>query len=413
MPDLLNTSDVPLAPTGRTTETVLPDWYTNYAMQILANQGALSATPYTTYGGPRVADFTPDQRAAFDQARTGAASFNPDLSAAETATGGALQRSGLSAAQPWLTAAGGMSGVTAATPNLSTGAGYLAASTSPTGISLASPFLSGGALSSVSNIKDYMDPYNEAVVSRIGELGNRNLTEKLLPAIGDQFVSAGGYGGTRQAETIGRAVRDTQEGISAAQSGALSQGYQSAEQASAADKARLAGLAGTAGTLGLGQQGALATAGSGTANIGATLGSLTADQQRILASLGVDVGNLTNTDTANQLATAQQLAALAKQRQEQTLTGAGALQSIGQQQQAQTQTSLDTAYQDFLRQQGYDQTQIDAMTKTLSGVQGAVPKAVLETGYGPAPTTPDPSPSTAQTISSLIGAWLLGQGRSG
>lgn len=411
MPDLLNTSDVPLAPSGRTTETVLPDWYTNYAMQILANQAATSANPYTTYQGPRVADFSQDQQAGFDAARRGAASFNPDLGVAEGMTLQTSGRSGLSAAQPWLTSAGALSGVTAATPGLQTGAGYLAASTDPTGINLATPYLQGGALSSVSDVGDYMDPYQDLVVDRIGALGARNLEERLLPAIGDQFVSAGGYGGTRQAESIGRAVRDTQESISAEQNRALSAGYQGALGASATDKARIASLAGTAGTLGVEQQGALARAGSGTADIGKSYGALTADQQRILTELGVRTGDLYNTDTSNQLKTAQQMAALAAQRQSQELTGAGALQGVGAQQQQLEQANLDTAYADFLRQQGYDQTQIDAMTKTLSGVQPAVPKAVLETGYGPAPVT-DQAPSTAQTISSLIGAWLLGQGRS-
>ena len=38
-----------------TTQTVLPDWYTNYAMGILSNQQATSAVPYAPYQAPRIA----------------------------------------------------------------------------------------------------------------------------------------------------------------------------------------------------------------------------------------------------------------------------------------------------------------------------------------------------------------------
>lgn len=186
MPDLLNTSDAPLAPNARTTETVLPDWYTNYAMQVLSNQQAVSAQPYTPYAaGPRVADFTPDQQAAFEATRGAATAYQPGLAAAQGTVGALSSIRPSESAAPWLSRAG---------------------------------------VTSASQVRQYMDPYQDLVVDRIGELGARNLRERLLPAIGDQFVSAGGYGGTRQAEEIGRALRDTQESISAEQNRALSAG---------------------------------------------------------------------------------------------------------------------------------------------------------------------------------------------
>jgi len=37
-----------------TSQTVLPEWYTNYAMQLLSNQQAVAARPYATYQAPRV-----------------------------------------------------------------------------------------------------------------------------------------------------------------------------------------------------------------------------------------------------------------------------------------------------------------------------------------------------------------------
>lgn len=326
MADLLNTSGVPLAPYASTTETVLPDWYTNYAMGVLSNQQAVSGTPYTTYTGPRIADFTPDQQAGFEATRAAAGSFAPALDMA----GGALSTvagmpSASTAAQPYLTASGALA-----------------------------PEVVGG----------YLDPYMTNVTDRIAALGNRNLTENLLPAIGDQFVGAGGYGGSRQAEAIGRAVRETQEGITSQQLGALSQGYQSSLGAAQTDLSRLGSLASTA-------------------------------------------GNLRASDVSSGISTAGALSDLGARTQGLGLAGAGALRDVGQAQQALDQQNLDVAHQDFLRQQGWDQTQIDALSRTLAAVKPAVPSTTLRQGYGNASSQPSSSTSTAGAIASALGAILL------
>ena len=325
MPDLLNTSDVPLAPSAKTSETVLPDWYTNYAMQVLSNQQAVSGTPYPTFGSPRVADFTPDQQAGFEAVRGAAGAYQPGLAQAEQTVGA------LSGIRPSASAA---------------------------------PWLSRAGVTSASQVDQYMDPYQDLVVDRIGALGARNLTERLLPAIGDQFVGSGGYGGTRQAEEIGRAVRDTQEGISAEQHRALSAGY----------------------------QGALGAAGADLSRFGA---------------LGQTAGGLAAQDVSSGLAVGDAQARMAAQAQQLALNGAGALTQVGQQQQALNQKNLDVGYEDFLRQQGWDQSRIDNLVKTLQGVAPAVPKSVLEQGYGPVAVDTTKSPSTAQAIASAIGALRL------
>ena len=49
-----------------TTQTVLPDWYTNYAMQLLSNQQQQMETPYAAYQGPRIAEFAPMQQQGFE-----------------------------------------------------------------------------------------------------------------------------------------------------------------------------------------------------------------------------------------------------------------------------------------------------------------------------------------------------------
>jgi hypothetical protein len=324
MADLLNTSNASLAPSARTTETALPDWYTNYAAQIVSNQNEIAAQPYTAYSGPRVADFTGDQQAGFQMTRDAAGAYKPGLAQATQTVGALAGLRPSEMAQPWMSQAG---------------------------------------QSAPSVVGQYMDPYQDFVVDRIGQLGARNLSERLLPQISDQFIGAGGFGGSRQAEAIGRAIRDTQEGISAEQNKALSQGYQSSLGAAQNDLSRYGTLAGLAGNLGA---------------------------QDI--SSGLAVGN----SQADLAAMAQQLG----------LQGAGALQSVGAQQQAMNQKNLDVAYEDFLRQQSHGQTQLDNMTKTLQGVAPAVPKATLEQGYGPAAQQTQ-SPSTLQSLAGVLGALLL------
>ena len=479
-------SNVPLAPSASTTEATMPEWYTNYAQQILANQQAIANQPYATYQGPRLADFTPAQRQAFDMTQQAATAGQGALASAVQGTQSSFGRSGLNAAQPYMNAAAGMSGgqaaspylqqgagmfnqvgqsnsvgaaqpffgqaagmsgVNAATPNLQQGASLYGQSTQNLGMQSAQPYLTAAGGTSVGNINTYMNPYQDQVINRIGELGARNLRENILPEISDRFIGAGGFGGSRQAEAVGRAIRDASEGINAQQSAALQAGYGQAAGLSQADLARQAQLAQTAGGFGTAQQNALQSAGAGMANIGTSLGNLTgeqqralttlgtatgqlygqdinarqaagtgmanigqtygqltADQQRILSGLGSTAGQLYNSDTAQQNQTSAQMAALANQRQAMGLTGAGAVQGIGQQQQQFGQQNLDLAYQDFLRQQGYAQQQNTGMIGALQGTAGAIPKATLQTGYGPATNTTSAQPSAAQNLASTAAA---------
>jgi len=321
-------------PYASTKQAILPDWYTNYAMDILSSQQAASARPLALFQGPRIADFTADQQAAFEASRQGATAFRPELGAASAGAQGALSRSALGAAQPLLGQAAGMSGVEAAQPYLGA-AGQIAPNV----------------------VGQYMNPYMENVVGRIGELGTRALKEQVLPGIEGEMIRAGQFGGTRQAEITGRAIRDAIEGISAQQSQALASGYGQAQTAAQADLAR---------------QGQLAV----------TAGGLTQQQQQVLSDIAGRTGTLYGADTATELGVSDRMARLAEQRQQQELTGAGALQSVGAAQQALTQRNLDLASQDFERQQAYPQQQIGALTQTLQGVLGAVPKSELTQGFG-------------------------------
>ena len=351
--DFLTEGKPPTAvPVSSTEQTVLPDWYTNYALESLANQRALAQRPFQAYADetgkpiPRFADFAPDQQRGFEATRQGAFTFRPELGMASQQTQNVFGRSALGAAQPAFQQAGQ----------------YTAQSAAPTGLGMAQPYLQQAGQTAVQNIGQYMNPYENAVVGRIGALGARTLQEQLLPAISDKMIGAGQVGGTRQAELVGRALRDTMEGISAQQAQALQQGYGQAAGLAQADLARQAQLASTAGGLGFQQQGALAQAG----------------QQ--MASLGAQMGSLYGQDTQAQLEAAQQLGNLAQQRQTQELTGAGALQGIGAQQQALAQKNLDFARSEWEREQAYPQEQITNLIGALQGVQPAVPKGAMKEG---------------------------------
>jgi hypothetical protein len=101
----------------------------------------------------------------------------------------------------------------------------------------------------VGNINAYMNPYTQNVTDQIAKLGARNLSENLLPAVGDQFVRAGQFGGSRMGDFGQRAVRDTQESILGQQTQALQQGYGQALGASQSDLARQQGALSQLGQL--------------------------------------------------------------------------------------------------------------------------------------------------------------------
>ncbi len=335
-----------LIDTVSSAQSVIPAWYTNAAMDLLAQQKAVTDRAYTPYGGARISGFTPDQLASFDQVRQAATGYRPQLAAAG--------KGALAAA----TTAKGI--VSAATPALQGALGYATASTNPYGLQMASPWLSAAG-DNVADVSDYMNPYSDEVVAHLGELGARTLRDQLAPAINDKFIQAGQLRSSGQSVDEARALRDVYGDTLAKQAELLQQGYTQAQAAKGSDLSRFAGLAGTAGNLGLAQQGALSTAAGQFAGVGSTLGGLTQAQSQA------------------QLAAAQQQAALAQQQQQQQLTGATAMQQVGGLQQAQQQKSLDQQYQDFLAQQNFPQQQIDNATKTFQGVASGVPQGSV--GY--------------------------------
>lgn len=312
-------------------QTVLPEWYTNYAMELLSNQQAVAQRPFPVAPMPRVAEFSPTQQRGFEMTGQAAGAYQPALSQATQATQQAIA--------------------------------------SPGGLGAAQPYLAQAGQTSVANIGQYMNPYQEQVVDRIGQLGARNLSERILPEVEGRYIAAGqlGFGGRQPGmgapsgmmTDTARAIRDTQEAVLAQQAEALQRGYSEAAGLAGTDLARQAALAGT-------------------------------------------VGGLAGGDISRNLAGAEQLAGMGAQAQQLGLTGAGALQQVGGVQQSQAQRNLDVAYEDFLRQQGYPQEQINNMLATFKGVAQGIPTGEQVFGVEPTGRPAEYQPGTAASIAGVL-----------
>ena len=168
------------------TEVILPEWYTQYAKDILSKATAATAQPYTAYGAPRIAGFSPEQEQAFSGFKSSMGGYQPYLEAASQG----LQRGTQSFAQPGVA-------------------------------------------------RQYMNPYIENVVSGIGSAAGRNLYENILPQINRTFVGGGTFGGSRSAEFTNRAIRDTQAAALSEQNKAMSGAFENAQAQYNAEQNRL------------------------------------------------------------------------------------------------------------------------------------------------------------------------------
>ena len=314
----------------------LPQWLSDYTQGLLSKANAVAAEPYQAYGGPRIADFTGDQQNAFTQTRNAANAFQPDLDQARGQIGQATGFSATGASSPFINQAAGINAM-----------------------GQAQPYMNQASQTFPGQVQNYMNPYTDAVVDRIGDLGARNLNEKLLPGIGDQFIKSGQMGSSRHMREVGNALRDTQESTLAAQSQALERGYGQAGQLFNQDASRMAGLAGQAGNLALGQQGAL-------------------------GQLGQLAGNMQSVDAGNALRAGESFSNLGRTQQSAGLTGAAALDAVGQQQQRMGQANLDLAYQDFERQRDHPQNQLGLMSNMVRGVPYSQSQSTSQTGFAPA-----------------------------
>jgi hypothetical protein len=408
-----------------TSTTSLPPWLDSAYQDLLSRATTASQQGYQPYVDakgnaiPRIAGFTQDQLDAFQGVRNAQGQGNQTFAQAGNMIQGAGGLSSLGAAQPYINAAGGNYGSRAAQPYFDQAAGmssYGAASpllnqgANVDAAAAANPLVTKGTDSWTNNVSAYMSPYTQQVTNRIADLGARNLSENLLPAVNKTFIGSGQFGSSRNSDFTNRAVRDTQEAVLGQQSQALESGYKTAADIYGQDASRA-----LQGGLGLGQltdANAQRQIQAGTqlgnmtnadanrlTQIGQSAGQLMAgdlDRQMQMASLA---GGLANNDASRQLQAGNALSALGTARQNYNLTDANALAGIGAQQQQLGQNSLDTAYGDFQTQQGWDKNNLSWLSSILSGT--AQPKTTTTTMPG------------ASTGSQILGGLTSGVGLLG
>lgn len=360
------------------TQGILPDWYTNYAQDILANQQAVSNRPYVAYEGPRLADVTPAQRVGQAMQLGAAHSYEPaldlatlgtvgalgssisgavggdlsraatdrstagladSLGLANTASAGAANGLGMSEAKPYLQSAIGYDLSRAVDPYAGASSSYATSSTNPWGLSMADPYFRGASGTSVDNIDAYMNPFTKNVLEGYNAAALSRLQE-LLPQLEGRYIGSGQFSGHAANGTFAptglnteslRALRDINQQTGQQQMEALQAAYAQAMAAKQADLARQLGIGQTVGNLGQTQQQIMGQAGQQLGTLAQLYGNLGQAQQQAYLTAGNTAGNLGVAQ--------QQAAATAAAQQAQNAN------SLAQSQQNQQSLELQAAQQ--------------------------------------------------------------------
>lgn len=286
----------------------LPTWYQQYLSGI-AGKATEIAGNQSTIGVPAqsVAGFNPDQQQAFNQVRQNQGNWQAPIADATNAASSIIGNSSdlINKAQD----------------------------------AVAGPSQSWGTAAA----QAYMSPYTQQVVDNIQRMGVRNLNENLIPGVQDQFLGSGQFGSTRNADILGRTVRDANTDINGQVANALNSGYTNAQTMFTQDANRQQQQQNMQGTAAL-QGAGLATNAAGT-------------QASSLGALGQTMQQLGSADAQN-------------------------LSTIGGQQQALNQTVLNTDYTNQTNANNFDWNTLNNMSSLVRGVQ--LPQTAVQTTNQPA-----------------------------
>lgn len=319
------------------TTTEIPEFMSDYLTKLLGGAYAVASEGYQTYGPPipddimdkgpdavsdylsklpegeldkyqRIADFDPMQTKSFETGKTAAGAYKDSLKDATATATAAGKLSAPGAAKSYLDTA------TTAAPN---------------------------------KVGDYLNPYQQNVTDRMGDIAQRQVQEKLLPGLSDTFTRSGQYGSSRHQELAQRGVRDIASELQSNIGTQLAKGYDSSMAAVQKDLDRAA----TAGQI---------------------------------------AGTLTGTEEANKNALAKVQADLAGKEQSLGLTAAAAEEAVGAQQRGLEQQRLDLAYEDFVNQRDDPMKKVTFLNEAVRGLPStgnAVSKTSTSTGatYSPSP----------------------------
>jgi len=278
--------------TSSLTTSQVPQYLSDYLYNLMSGSYAAAQEEYQPYTGPggkaipRIAEFSAERNQAFLDTKAAADDYEAQLKAA-------------------------------------TGTAADAGALSPT--TLANPYFTAANKTTPDVIKSYMTNYETNVTDRMGDIAKRQIREKLMPELGDQFIRAGQFGSTRQQELAQRGVRDISENLTSQIGEQLAKGY-------------------------------------------ATAGQQAQEDLRRQASLGQAAGQLAGTEMTGLSNLAGVQAGLAQKEQALGLQAAGALETIGMTKEQMNQRNLDLAYQDFQRQTQYPKEQLGFLSSIVRGL---------------------------------------------
>lgn len=323
-------------------QTTIPDYARPYVETLLGQTQALTdinQNPFQTYGGQRIAGFTPMQTQAFQNiaGQTVAPQLGEASNMASQAGRGSMTAFGQG--QQLGQAGLGYGGM---------GAGYGAQAAGMAGMGFGAGQQYAQQATSPSAMAAYMSPYMQNAVDWQKQQAVRDygVAQQGRKA---QAVGQGAYGGSRQAVAEGEANRALMNQLGGIQAQGTQKAYEQAQQAQQfGANLGLQGLQAGYQGLGMGIQGAQ----TGLQGVGAA----TQAGQYGLQGLGQ---GLQAASTLGQLGQTQF-------GQQQAINQS--LQQAGAQQQAMQQQGLDTQYQDFLKQRNYPYQQLAFMSDMLRGL---------------------------------------------
>lgn len=350
----------------RTTTTAeVPAWYQQAQQNNIATARSIANRPYQAYGGPRVADWTPDQQQSFDMVRGQVGQSNSGFDAARdfiNEGSAPVDASGYAAAMM-----GGPASVQAT--------GYNAAQMGP---AAAASTTTGADMMGA-----YIDPFTDQVVDRaMGDINRQE--DRALSQARRRAAGAGSFGGSRTAimeNEIGRRFDDARMDTIA---GLRSQGFNTALQAGMADAGRETGVsqfnAGAANDMARAQAGLDTSAASfgasaenqaAMANAGFAQEAAARDQDALNyasqfnSQMGFD-GSVT--DRSNAFRAGDAMMGLTDAQRAASQGDANAMFLMGERERGLRQQGMDLAYQDFNRQENYARDGLNLMINAVSGV---------------------------------------------
>lgn len=298
---------------GSTTSTVtqqsIPKEFYPYFERLLVRGEEESLKPYEAYTGQRLAQPGQDVGASRDMVRQIAAEGTPGVDYATGVVSGAIGEAQGMGQGPYQFSQASFTDAGTMTPQDATG---------------------------------YMSPYIQSVVDaqKAKAMEDYQMAESGRNAAA---VSAGAFGGSRQAVQESLAERDLLTRQGEIQSAGLQAAYEDASRRFEADRAaRFQTETARAGELGR-VQGAQAGENRAAGEFDLARLGFTSDQAARIA-------NLTEAARAGDIQSAQ------------------LLETIGRAQQAEQQAGLDLAYEDFLRQQGWNREQLGLQSSLLQGL---------------------------------------------